>query len=170
MDTQLAITTRRSVRNYTGEKITDAQLESLLRAAMQAPSGVNQQPWHFIVVKKPEMLNKIAEIHPYASFAKHAPLAILVCGDPKLETNIQGLWPQDLSAATQNILLSAHAQGLGACWCGVHYSKERETDMAKLFNLPEDIEPFSLVVIGHPGKEIKAEDRYKKERIHNDTW
>lgn len=170
MDVQTAIITRRSQRQFTGGPLTDAQMETILRAAMQAPSGVNQQPWHFVIFDEPEVLAKIAEVHPHAGFAKSASAAILVCADPSLEIHIQGLWSQDLGAATQNILLSAHGLGLGACWCGVHHAPATQKNMAGLAGLPEGIRPYSLVVIGRPAQITPPESRYNPGRVHRHRW
>lgn len=170
MDVQTAIITRRSLRKFTGEPVSPAQLETILRAAMQAPSGVNQQPWHFVVFDDPKLLARISEVHSHAGFAKYASLAILVCADPSLETAIKGLWSQDLGAVTQNILLSAHGLGLGACWCGVHHCPNNRNAMIELAALPPGIEPYSLVVVGPLAKTAEPEDRYKPERVHRNKW
>ncbi|MDW7754170.1 MAG: nitroreductase family protein, partial [Brevefilum sp.] len=118
MRTLEAIFTRRSVRDFKHDPVSDNDLNDLLRAAMQAPSAKNEQPWHFIVIDDPEILHAIPEFHPYSKMLMDAPLAILVCSDRKLETK-RASWLQDCSAATQNILLAAHALGLGAVWLGI---------------------------------------------------
>ncbi len=112
-----AILTRRSIRKYSREKITDNQIEIILKAAMYAPSAMNQQPWHFIVIDNREKLNRIMEVHPYSNMLKEAGLAILVCGDERLQLS-KGYWVVDCGAATQNLLLAAHGIGLGAVWLG----------------------------------------------------
>ena len=110
------IMTRTSIRNYTNQKVSADTIETLLRAGMAAPTAVNKQPWHFVVVIDQEKLEALATANPNAGMAKKAPLAIVVCGDMKktLEGGGRAFWIQDCSAATENILLAAHALGLGA--------------------------------------------------------
>jgi nitroreductase len=169
METLEAIFTRRSVRHFKPDLVSDADLKDLLRAGMQAPSAKNEQPWHFIVIDDPEILHKIPEFHPYARMLLDAPLAILVCSDRKLETK-RASWLQECSAATQNILLAAHAKGLGAVWLGVFPDSDRVSGMQDLLSLPKDIRPVSLVAIGHPETVPAPENRFNEARIHRNKW
>jgi len=98
-----------------------------------------------------------------------APLAVLVCGDPRQEKH-PGMWVQDLAAATQNLLLAAHAKGLGAVWVGVHPREDRILALRNLIELPEAIIPFALIPLGHPAEKADAEDRYRPELIHLNVW
>lgn len=161
------IKTRRSIRKFKQVEISDEHIGKILDCAMHAPSAMNSQPWHFIVVK--EKLEKIAEIHPYAQMAKDSSLAIIVCADPSLEYS-KGKFPQDLSAATQNILLAAHSFGLGAVWCAIYPDEKRQHDFRELFELPNEIIPFSVIPMGLPDEKPVAEKRFKKERIHYERW
>jgi nitroreductase len=169
MDTIEAIHTRRSIRRYTGKKIGESLVEEVLKAAMQAPSAGNQQPWHYVVIDDRKMLDKISGIHPYAGMAKEAQLAILVCGDIKLQKH-EGFWVQDCSASTQNLLLSAHALGLGAVWCGIYPREDRVDEFRKLIGMPLNVMPLSLVVMGFPAEKKEPEDRFRKERVHRNIW
>jgi len=169
MDTMQALLSRRSIRQYTDEPISESMREQLLRAAMQAPSANNEQPWHFIIVDERTLLDKLSEIHPYAKMLKQATLAILVCGDSTLEKS-PGYWVVDCSAATENILLAAHALGLGAVWLGVYPREERMADMIRVFNLPDNIRPLSLISIGHPADTKAPADRYNPDRIRHNAW
>ena len=169
MDTLQAIFTRRSVRDFTTELISEEDLQDLLRAGMQAPSARNEQPWHFVVINKPELLHKIPDFHAHARMLLEAPLAILVCSDRKLEAK-RASWLQDCSAATQNILLAAHAKGLGAVWLGIFPDSERVFGMQALVNLPKDVRPVSLVAVGRPASQPDPEDRYQEERVHYNQW
>ncbi len=112
METIEAIMTRRSVRKYTSQEVSEEQVEQLLRAGMQAPSANNGQPWHFVVIRDRAILDEIPKFHPYAQMLKSAPLAILVCAD-LAHTNSPDYWMVDCSAATENILLAAHVLGIG---------------------------------------------------------
>lgn len=168
MDALEAIFTRRSIRKYTSETITSEQINLLLKAAMYAPSGANRQPWHFIVITDRALLDAVPEFHEYAAFLRQAPLAILVCADEKISR--PGRWIMDCSAATQNILLAAHALGLGTCWIGIQPEPARIEGFCKLFNLPPEIQPVSLVAVGHPAEVPDQPERFKPERIHTNHW
>uniref|UniRef100_A0A7C3YRY0 Nitroreductase family protein n=1 Tax=candidate division WOR-3 bacterium TaxID=2052148 RepID=A0A7C3YRY0_UNCW3 len=163
------ILTRRSIRKYKKEKIPADLIRELLTAAMSAPSARNEQPWHFIVIDERKILDEIPKFHPYAQMLKEAPLAILIAGDKKL-TSYEGYLIQDCSAATQNLLLACHAQGLGAVWIGIYPREERIKGIKNLLSLPEDILPVSLVAIGYPAEKKEAENRYKPERVHHNRW
>lgn len=168
MDTLFAMFTRRSVRQYDPGKVEEEQIENMLKAAMSAPSARNSRPWHFVVIDEPEKLSKISFAHPHASMAANATLAILVCSEPELE-KISGYWQQDCAAATQNILLAAHAQALGAVWCGI-YPGVSDSELRELFELPEGIIPMSIVVIGRKPSEPKDPERYMAERVHRNKF
>jgi len=169
MDTIEALLTRRSIRKFTNKPVTDDQLQTILKAAMYAPSAGNQQPWEFLVITDRAMLNRIPDAHPYAKMALTAQIAILVCANASRFSK-EPMWSQDCSAATQNILLAAHAQGLGAVWCGVYPRAERMVGLSDLLKLPDNIIPFSLVPIGWPAEEKGDPNRFDKCRIHIDKW
>lgn len=164
-----AILTRRSIRKYTGQIVSDDQLNLLLKAGFQAPSANNMQPWHFIVVKEKENLEKMASIHQYAKMLPQAGCGIIVCGDSGKETRI-GYLVEDCSAAIQNILLAAHGIGLGAVWCGIYPNDERTAKFSEILNLPENIIPVGLIAVGYPNEEKTAQDRFDNTRIHFETW
>ena len=124
METLKAILTRRSIREYTQQAVPGELVQELLAAAMQAPSAGNQQPWHFILVNAREQLQALADVLPFGKSLQTAPLGIAVCADVK-SARYPDYWAQDCSAATQNLLLAAHALGLGAVWLGVYPLLER---------------------------------------------
>lgn len=169
VDVMEAIFTRRSIRKYTSEPVTDHELEQLLRAAMHAPSAGNERPWEFIVIRDRETLNEITGIHKYAQMLKQAQVAVVVCGDLERQ-KYEGFWVQDCSAATQNILLAATALGLGAVWLGVHPVVERVEDLRKLLNIPKHVVPLSIVSLGRPAEERETPDRCDESRIHMEKW
>jgi nitroreductase len=169
MDTLDAIHTRRSVRKYQDQPVAEDLIQKLLASAMQAPSARNQQPWHFVVIDDRAVLDKIPDIMPNAAMVAGAPLAILVCGDLALEKS-EGYWVLDCSAATENMLLAAHALGLGACWCGVYPRENRMEGLRKLIGLPKNVIAHSLVVVGHPAEQVRAENRFRSERVHRNRW
>lgn len=160
---------RRSIRKYTAEAVSEADVTELLEAAMAAPSAGNQQPWHFIVIRDRSLLNAIPGFHPHAGMALQAPVGILVCGDPALEKH-PGYWVQDCAAATENLLLAVTAKGLGAVWCGVYPKPERVEGFTRLLGIPAPVIPFSFVPIGHPGESKPPARRYNPERVRLDRW
>lgn len=161
------IMTRASVRSYQEKAVEGEKIEKLLHAGMAAPSAVNIQPWHFVVIREKATLEKIAELTPNAGMAKDAPLAIVVCGDMSNEKEgmVREFWSQDVSAATENILLVAHSMGLGAVWTGTYPDKKRCDAISKLLGLPSHIIPFNTIVIGYPKGETQPKDKWKPENV-----
>lgn len=163
------ILTRVSVRRYTDEPVTDGMLTALLHAAMSAPTGVNKQPWEFIVVDDPQLLQQLAEALPYAKMVAHAPVAIVVCGNRQRQ--LPGvddiLWEQDCSASSENILLASHALGLGGVWTCLYPHTDRMSAASRILNLGSDLIPFNLIPIGHPQKPQPQLDKWHPDRIHH---
>jgi nitroreductase len=169
MDTLKAIQTRRSVRKYTEQPVTDEQLREILKAAMSAPSAGNEQAWQFLVIRERESLRKIAETLQYGKMTANAQLAVIICGDLKKEVH-KGYWVQDCSAAAQNFLLAAHELGLGAVWLGVHPVQDRVDHIRKLFALPEHVIPLGIFPIGYPNHALSVVDRYNEAAVHYERW
>jgi nitroreductase len=169
MDAIEALVTRRSIRSFTSRPVSLDTVRELIRAAMHAPSAGNEQPWHYLILTNRDVLDKIPDFHPYAGMVSEAPVAVLVCADPRQEKH-PGMWVQDLSAATENLLLAAHASGLGAVWVALHPREDRVQAMQKLVALPEPIIPFALIPLGHPAEKSDPEDRYRPELIHLNKW
>ena len=169
MNTLDALLTRRSIRKYTDKEIDDRTIEKLLKVGFSAPSAGNQQPWHFIIVDKKEILEQIINFHPHAKFITDAKKAILVCAETNLET-FKNYWPIDCSAATQNILIAARELDLGACWIGIYPREERVENLKKIFKLPKSVIPFSLISLGYTKEKQKEVNRYKKDRVHYNLW
>lgn len=169
MDILEAIFTRRSIRKYTGEAISEDQLKLILQAGFAAPSAHNRQPWHFVVVRDRGSLEAIANDHPYAKMLPQAGCGIVVCGDRQREENLSYL-AENCSAAIQNMLLAAHGLGLGAVWCGIYPVNERTQMIGNLLGLPEHIVPIGLVVTGHKNEERPSENRYDDGRVHFEKW
>lgn len=165
------IMTRTSVREYTDKQVPDSIVETLLKAAMAAPTAMNKQPWQFVVVTDKAVREAIAQADQYIR-AKEAPLVIVACGDLAKEEDDEGrdFWIQDVSAATENILLAAHAQGLGAVWCGIHPIKAREKAIADILGLPKGIIPLSAVCIGYPAHEHQPKDKWNPKAVHYNKY
>lgn len=164
MQTIDAIISRRSIRKYKNEKIDKSDIEKLLKSAMQAPSAFNRQPWKFIVIEDRKKLDGITSFSCHAQMIKTAPLAILICADKQIEPSIEHCF-ETCSAATQNILLAAHALKLGAVWTGVYPDKGRIDGFKKHFNIPQNIEPMALIVVGHPDEVPLFKDNYDEKKI-----
>ncbi len=169
METMEAILGRRSIRRYRNQPLEQPLIEQVLRAAMCAPSANNEQPWQFIVVTERQTLDLIPTVHPYADMLREAPAAILVCGDMTLEKS-PGYWVVDCAAATQNLLVAAHAIGLGTVWLGVYPREQRICDITALFGLPDHVKPLALVAIGYPAETKPANDRYDSSRVRWNKW
>jgi len=160
---------RRSIRRFTDQKLDNKQIKDLLTAAMYAPSAVNMQPWHFVVIDNPSMIEKIMEIHPHARMLQSASHAVVVCGDENLQHD-DGYWMVDCGAATQNLLLAAQTMGLGACWVGLHPREERKTAFSRLLKLPSHVKPFALVALGYPEEQKTRPDRFHAEKVRYNGW
>lgn len=170
MNTMEALLTRRSVRKYRDEPVPPALVHEILDAAMHAPSGNDEQPWHFIVIDDRRLLDAIPAIHSAAKMAMGAPLGILVCGDPRLE-KVHDMWQLDCAAATENLLLAAWERGVGSVWTGVSHRPRRVEAFRRLFGIPEPVVPFALVVLGYPATEPpRTVDRYHEDRVHQNAW
>lgn len=162
------ILTRTSIRNFTDQAVSDDLKSALLHAGMSAPSGVNKQPWEFILIDDPDILKQLAYALPYAKMTSQAPMAISICGnsDRFLEGDDSTLWVQDLSAASENILLAAHAFGLGAVWTCLYPHSDRMQAATRILNLPENFIPFNLLPVGYPAKVHPSIDKWHPDRVH----
>jgi nitroreductase len=161
------IMSRRSIRQFTTQPITEGELQALLDAAMAAPSASDLRPWHFVVVTDRPTLSRLADGHPHAKMLKQAPLAVAVCGDPHIS---DAYWVQDCSAAVENLLLAAVGLGLGSVWLGVHPRAERKSVVRKELGIPQAIEPLALVAIGHPKETKEPHTKFDPERVHSNHW
>jgi nitroreductase len=160
---------RRSIRRFVDRPVPMDMIETMVKAAMYAPSAGNQQPWQFVVVKDRALLDAVPGVHPHAAMVPSAAGVIIVCGDLSKERHKE-MWVQDCSAATQNILLAAQAQGLGAVWLGVYPREDRVSGCRKLFGIPEGIVPFSMVAFGWPAEVPPRPERFDSTRIHCNRW
>jgi nitroreductase len=161
------IFTRRSIRVYTGDAVSDGDLTRLLEAGMAAPSSNNKKPWHYVVVTDGATLKRLAGAHPYGKMLGEAGAAIAVCGDTEASP---AYWIQDCSASTENILLAAAALGLGAVWLGCHPREERVRAIRDVLGIPEQIGVLSLISIGHPAEKKEPRTQYDETRVHREHW
>lgn len=169
MDTLKALTTRRSIRRFKSDTIDPSLLNKILSCAMHAPSAHDYRPWYFIVIDDKQIHRSIMAAHPYARMLDKAPSAIAVCGDLRLESNMEYA-ALDCAAATQNILLAIHALQLGGVWIGIYPRKERMAKLQQIFSLPDHIVPVSLVAIGNPDETPPSAERFDENRIRYNRW
>lgn len=167
------ILSRKSVRSFTDAPVSREQIDTLMRAAMAAPTGKDMRPWKFVVVTDPAAMKALADELPRAKMLQEAPMAVAVCGDlsvtdqdGKPSTN----WTFDCSAATENLLLAAEAMGLGAVWTGVYPYDERVTAVKKALLLPDHIVPLALIPVGHPKGDPQPKDKYDAQNVHFNQW
>ena len=169
MDTLTAIFTRRSIRKYTDQPVSEATVKLLLQAAMAAPSAKNDQSWEFIVIRDKNTLRQIPSFHPFAKHVPDAAVAIVVCGNTKLQA-APGHWIPAASNATMNILLAAHSLGLGAVWTTFYPYEDRTAGIRKLLNLPDHIMPLNIIPIGYTTEKGNYQDRFNPVKIHYEKW
>lgn len=160
-----AIFTRTSIRSYESRLVEKEKIEKILRAAMAAPSAVNQQPWEFYVVTDKDTLQKLSEVSPYTGMTAKAAAAIVVCAR-KEGLTVPELVEVDLSLATENILLEIEEQGLGGVMLGVAPFAERMEKAAEAIQLPDSLSVFTIVPFGYPAKKNPQQDRYDESRVH----
>ena len=171
MQALTAIHTRRSIRRYTERPIPQELVERVLRAAMAAPSACNQQPGEFVVIDDPALIEQIWRFNAAAFALMTAPLAVVVCGNLQRQVPLaEDFWVQDCSAAIQNLLLAAHASGLGAIWLGCYPLQHLVEMIQELVGLPETVVPLAVIGVGHPAEEKGVEDRFDATRIHRNGW
>ncbi|MBN1993778.1 MAG: nitroreductase family protein [Anaerolineae bacterium] len=163
------IMTRRSIRHYTPQPVSEELIEKVLRGAMAAPSARNEQSWQFVVINDREILNVIPKYHQFSEMLREVPLAIVVCGDVRRESH-RDYWQQNCAAATQNLLLTAHALDLGAVWLGLYPREDRVAKTQALLGLPEGVIPMAIVALGYPAEEKSPSDRFDPAKVHRNRW
>ena len=157
---------RKSVRKYLPKPVEKEKVEVLLKAGMAAPSGKDVRPWELIVIDDREVLDSMAAVLPYAKMLKEAPMAIVVCGD----TTKSSYWYLDCSAAAQNILLAAEAQGLGAVWTAAYPYEDRIRVVRKYTELPGNIVPLCVIPFGYPATAQEPKQKFDEKKIHYDKF
>ncbi len=173
MDVIKTIMTRRSIRRYTDEKISDETVRSILEAGMASPSCANTKDWTFIVVRDRNTLDRMADANGRpAQLLKNAPLAILLCGDlSRSFKQAKDYWIIDVAIAAENMALCAHGLGIGCVWLGTWPQMERVKKQTELFGLPEYVIPHSVLAFGYPAENpAPHENVYDESRVHFEKW
>lgn len=160
------IAKRASVRRFKDEPVSDEAITELMRAAMAAPSGGNQQPWEFYVVRDADLRQKLAQASPYAKCAATAPVVIVPC--TREDIPLEECAPMDMSAAIENMLLECVSLGLGAVWMAVAGYPDRIHAVRKALGIPANLTPFAMVPCGVPEGDVSAHgpERYDETRVH----
>lgn len=162
---------RRSVRTFSNAVIAFDIQQRLIEATMFYPSANNFRPLELIVVEDAELRQGIAAAVPYAVPAAKAQICMLLCADMSLVSRDPQWWSQDLSAATQNLMLQAQAEGMASVWLGIYPDQERVDAISALFSLPEGIIPFSLVALGYPASPpLRAPVHASKAQVHRNSF
>lgn len=173
MDVIEAIKTRRSVRAFTKQPVSDKKIKELIEAAILAPSAGNLQPWEFIVVRDSEVKHGLSKAALNQTFIEEAPVVIVVCANPSRSAKryssrgINLYCLQDTAAATQNLLLAANSMGLATCWVGA-FNEEKAKEVLQV---PEGLRPIAIVPVGHAKEKPRVPSRRPlNEIIHRDTF
>ncbi|MHA1575950.1 MAG: nitroreductase family protein [Candidatus Thorarchaeota archaeon] len=151
MDVLEAIMGRRSIRKYLTAEVESEKVDTILEAGRWAPSASNKQPWHFIVIRNPELRKKLADVHPYGDFMAESPVVIVVLGNSEKHPRYHLADPHN---AVQNMLLAAYSLGLGTCWMGV-----RDTDIEQFFKetleVPDKFRVICSISLGYHDVEAR---------------
>ena len=168
------IMTRASVRGFIEKPVEQTKIDLMLRAAMAAPTDKNRQPWHFVVLNTPEAIAQYAGEGHHAERMKKTPLVIVLCADTTRmqQGAVREIWVQDLSAATENLLLAAHALELGAVWTTIYPLVKRVQGVQQKLNLPGHLIPMCAVRIGYPNPERPAQpkDKWDEKKVTYGPW
>ena len=158
------IYSRVSIRRYLDKPVEREKTEAILRAAMQAPSAANQQPWEFYVVTNREKVEALSRVSPYAHMTKNAPSAIVSVY--RKDCAIPAYALIDLSIAMENLWLETDAQGLGGVWLGIAPQEERMRAVEEVLDLPDSVRAFAIFPYGYPAEERTQQERFDESRIH----
>jgi nitroreductase len=165
------IHSRKSVRNFTGAAVSKADLETIVRAGMAAPTAANKQPWAFVIVTGRKQLDQLAAGLPHAKMLEKAGAAIIVCAIPQASINKSNDYAViDASLASENILLAVEGLGLGAVWTAAYPDQDRIKAVRDALKIPSDIIPLNVIPIGYPTGVDQPKDKYKIEKIHWEKW
>ncbi len=155
---------RASIRRYQDRPVERGKITAMLRAAMQAPSAANQQPWEFYVVISRKLLGALSRVSPYAGMTGNAPAAIVSAY--RKECRMPEYAQIDLSIAMENLWLETDALGLGGVWLGIAPNEERMKAVEEILHMPDSVRAFAVFPFGYPAEEKAQQDRFDPERIH----
>ena len=166
------IFSRKSVRQYSKETVSNEAIETLIKAGMSAPSACDKRPWAFVAITDKNILTALSSAFVNGKMLPNASCAIVVCGD--LLKTLEGIkseyWIQDCTAAVENILIAVESLKLGAVWIGTYPVSERVEHTKKILNLPKNIIPLAILSIGYPKAKEKPKDKFDPSLIHWNSW
>ncbi len=157
---------RRSIRKFTTAPVSDTDIQTLLEAAMAAPSANDLRPWEFVVVRRPELRRRLADMKQWSYMCADAPVVFVVCGDEQSS----GHWVEDASAATENLLLAAVGLDLGGVWVAVYPDQPREQYARETLEIPAELRVLCLVPVGHPAESKPSHTKYDPAKVHYDGY
>jgi nitroreductase len=157
---------RRSIRKFTNTPVSDADIKTLLEAAMAAPSANDLRPWEFVVVRRQDVRQRLADMKEWSYMCADAPVVFVVCGHEQSS----GHWVEDASAATENLLLAAVALGLGGVWVAVYPDQPREQYAREALGIPAELRVLCMVPVGHPAESKPADTKYDAAKVHYDGY
>lgn len=157
---------RRSIRKYDGKPLEREKLVMLLQAGTAAPSACNNQPWEFVAVDDPAVMDQFRTRMKYGPY--NAPAAIVVCYNPQIgqSPDCNPFWEQDCTAAVENILIAAVGLGLGTVWLGTHPKEDAIAIVREIVRLPEHVTPLAVIYVGYPAEQKEARSKYKEALVH----
>ncbi len=177
------ILSRKSVRSFTDQQVSEEQMTVMLRAAMAAPSGRDIRPWSFVVLRDKSQYDRIfGDKNFNMRIFQKASAVVVICADttvvmkarkdPDRSMSIQpnGTWRDDMGACTENFLLAAESLGLGAVWTACYPYPDRYESVKRELGLPSEVMPYSVIAVGYPDAQYEPKDKWDPERIHFDKW
>ena len=172
MDFKELMAARRSVRRFSDRAVPREVVDRILAEALTAPSSRNSRSTRFLVVDRHDLIARMAGMRDYGSaFMEGAPLAVVVCADLTRNPGASGDWGvMDSSAASENLLLAAHAVGLGAVWTGVYPRSERVKAVRTILGLPESVVPLNVIPIGYPAETPEPKQKWNPGNIRRNGW
>lgn len=163
------IMSRASVRKYKPETVSDSIITEVLKAGMAAPTAANQQAWHFVVITDQALKDSITNAFQWTKIVKDCAFAVVVCGDMSRlfdgDRKDGGFWTLDCSAASENMLLAAHALGLGGVWCGIYPEEDRMKKLSSILNLPPDLRPLNVLSFGYPATAVAPKQKWDPGKV-----
>lgn len=163
------IMTRASVRKYKPKPVNDSIITTIVKAGMASPTAADQRAWHFVVITDQALKDSISDSFQWMKMVEGCAFAVVVCGNmDKLfdgDREDGGFWVQDCSAASENMLLAAHALGLGGVWCGVYPNGDRVEKLAEILNLPNSLRPLNVISFGYPEVPVAPKDKWNPEQV-----
>jgi len=163
------IMTRASVRKYKPETVNDSIITDVLKAGMAAPTAANQQAWHFVVITNQTLKDSISDAFQWTKMVKDCAFAVVVCGDMSRlfdgDREEGGFWTLDCSAASENMLLAAHALGLGGVWCGLYPEEDRMSRLSEILNLPDNLRPLNILSFGYPETSVVPKQKWNPRKV-----